>query len=200
MIAFVRGIVSGIEENKIELDTGALGYEINVPASLTDGISMGQELLLYTHLNVKEDEMSLFGFKTRDELHMFRLLITVGGIGPKGAVGILSVFHPSDLRFAILSGDAKTLSKAPGIGQKTAQRICMELKDKVTPEEGLEHFNDDTKDTVKDTENSARAEAAAALTALGYSGSEAYRAVNAFDTAGMDTEEILKEALKHIGI
>ena len=201
MISFVRGTLFSVSENKIEVDTGSIGYEINVPTTVLDKLPpRGQEVLLYTYLNVREDEMSLFGFLTRDALDIFKLLITVSGIGPKGALGVLSAFTPSDLRFAILSQDAKMISKAPGIGAKTAQRLIMELKDKVSLDDGLAHFNDD--ETVlpsssgSGADQEAKTEAVMALNALGYSGTEALKAVSKVDISGKTAEEIIKAALK----
>lgn len=202
MISFVRGTLAGVSENKIEIDTGALGYEVNVPASVLDELPpIGTEVKVYTYLSHKEDEMSLFGFTTKDALAMFKLLINVNGIGPRGALGILSVFTPVDLRFAVLAGDAKAISRAPGIGPKTAQRLIIELKDKVSLEDGLAHFNDDVqpaagKDNAADM--SAKNEAVVALTVLGYSNSEALKAVQGIDVTGMTTEDILKAALKKL--
>ncbi len=203
MISFIRGTLESVSENKIEIDTGALGYEVNVPVSVIEKLpSPGSEIKVYTYLSHKEDEMSLFGFDTKDALQMFKLLINVNGIGPRGALGILSVFTPSDLRFAVLAGDAKAISKAPGIGPKTAQRLIIELKDKVSLEDGLAHFNDDVQPAAGRNDSadmSAKNEAVVALTVLGYSNSEALKAVQGIDVTGLTTEDILKEALKKIG-
>ncbi len=202
MISFVRGTLAGVSENKIEIDTGALGYEVNVPASVLDELPpIGTEVKVYTYLSHKEDEMSLFGFTTKDALAMFKLLINVNGIGPRGALGILSVFTPVDLRFAVLAGDAKAISRAPGIGPKTAQRLIIELKDKVSLEDGLAHFNDDVQPAAgknNAADMSAKNEAVVALTVLGYSNSEALKAVQGIDVTGMTTEDILKAALKKL--
>ena len=203
MISFVRGTLSAVFENRVEIDTGSIGYEIFVPVSVLEELPpVEEDVQLYTYLNVKEDEMSLFGFLTRDALEIFKLLITVSGIGPKGALGVLSAMSPTDVRFAVLSGDAKAFAKAPGIGPKTAQRLIIELKDKVSLEDGLEHFNDapvSGKRTVDPEEASAKSEAIVALTVLGYSNSDALRAVNGIDLRNKTTEEILKEALKKLG-
>ena len=202
MISFVRGTLAGVSENKIEIDTGALGYEVNVPASVLDELPpIGTEVKVYTYLSHKEDEMSLFGFTTKDALAMFKLLINVNGIGPRGALGILSVFTPVDLRFAVLAGDAKAISRAPGIGPKTAQRLIIELRDKVSLEDGLAHFNDDVQPAAgknNAADMSAKNEAVVALTVLGYSNSEALKAVQGIDVTGMTTEDILKAALKKL--
>ncbi len=200
MIAFVSGILSAVYENKVEIDAGTLGYEVFVPGSVLDRLpSQGDPVKLYTYLNVKEDEMSLFGFLDRDSLELFKQLIAVSGIGPKGGLAILSTFSPSDLRFAIMAGDAKSIARAPGVGSKTAQRIVIELKDKMSFTDTLEHINENTGNVQAPADGSARSEAILALTALGYSSSDALRAVSKIDTKDADVETILKEALKEIG-
>lgn len=200
MISFIRGTVSSVSENKVEIDTGSFGFEVNVPMSVIGNLPpVGEDTELYTHLNVKEDEMSLYGFSTRDELQMFRLLINVSGIGPKGAISMLSALTPTDIRFAVMAKDAKALSKAPGIGAKTAERIIIELKDRVSLEDSLDSFSGPShKSGASLGDTSAKNEAITALTALGYSGSEALKAVNGIDTEGKTTEDILKEALKRL--
>ena len=200
MISHLRGELTYVRENKVEIDTGALGFEVQVPMTVIDRLpGIGSPIELFTYMNVKEDEMSLFGFPDRDSLDMFKLLITVSGIGPKGALGILSSMTPSDIRFAVLSQDVKAISKAPGIGSKTAQRLIIELKDKVSLSDGLEHMNDDVRPVGNASDSSEKSEAIIALTVLGYSNTDAVRAVSGIDTAGKTTEEILKEALKRIG-
>ena len=200
MIAFVKGILSEIGEGKVVVDCGSLGYEINVPSSVTGAVRIGSEVKLYTFLNVREDEMSLFGFLDQDSLSMFRLLITISGIGPKGALAVLSVMSVSDLRFAVLAGDAKSISRAPGIGQKTAQRIVMELKDKVSIGESFESIgNAGPAAALSEEESSAKSDAIIALTELGFSSSDAYRAVSKVETAGRSANQILKDALKALG-
>ncbi|MBQ6036729.1 MAG: Holliday junction branch migration protein RuvA [Lachnospiraceae bacterium] len=200
MISHLRGELTYVRENKVEIDTGALGFEVQVPMTVIDRLpGIGSPIELFTYMNVKEDEMSLFGFPDRDSLDMFKLLITVSGIGPKGALGILSSMTPSDIRFAVLSQDVKAISKAPGIGSKTAQRLIIELKDKVSLSDGLEHMNDDVRPVGNASDSSEKSEAIIALTVLGYSNTDAFRAVSGIDTAGKTTEEILKEALKRIG-
>ena len=181
MIAFVKGILSEIGEGKVVVDCGSLGYEINVPSSVTGAVRIGSEVKLYTFLNVREDEMSLFGFLDQDSLSMFKLLITISGIGPKGALGVLSVMSVSDLRFAVLAGDAKSISRAPGIGQKTAQRIVGSAA------------------ALTGEESSAKSDAIIALTELGFSSSDALRAVSKVEIAGRSANQILKDALKALG-
>ena len=200
MIAFVKGILSEIGEGEVVVDCGSLGYEINVPSSVTGAVRIGSEVKLYTFLNVREDEMSLFGFLDQDSLSMFKLLITISGIGPKGALGVLSVMSVSDLRFAVLAGDAKSISRAPGIGQKTAQRIVMELKDKVSISDSFDSSgNVGSAAALTGEESSAKSDAIIALTELGFSSSDALRAVSKVEIAGRSANQILKDALKALG-
>lgn len=201
MIAYLKGEVVEIEEDKLILDCGTIGYNISMPASALDGtLRPGQEVKIHTHLHVREDAMQLYGFLTRDDLKMFRMLLGVSGIGPKAALGILSGLSADELRFAVLSDDVKTISRAPGVGKKTAQKMILELKDKLDLQEAFDtktmHVQDASQAETGDLAD-ARKEAVQALTALGYSGSEALRAVKQVDMSpNMNVEEILKQALK----
>ncbi len=200
MIAFVRGILNARTESSVIVDAGGLGFEIFVPLSVQDRLpAIGDEVTLHTYMNVKEDGMSLYGFLNRDDLSMFKMLITVSGVGPKGAQAILSCLSADDLRFAILSQDAKAISKAQGVGARTAQRVILELKDKVSLDDGFSHLSESVSGGRNAAETSERNEAIMALTVLGYSNSDAMRAVAAVDTEGKSTEEILHEALKQMG-
>jgi Holliday junction DNA helicase RuvA len=142
----------------------------------------------------------LYGFLDRDELDVFKLLIGVSGIGPKGAIGILSALSPDDLRFAVLSGDSKAISKAPGIGAKTAQRVVLELKDKLSLEDAFEKKQENTARVLGNASGSSvKNDAVLALTALGYSSSESLKAVSKVEiTEEMDVEDVLKAALKRM--
>lgn len=201
MIAYIKGEVTEIEEDKLILECGTIGYNISMPASALDGtLRPGQEVKIHTHLHVREDAMQLYGFLTRDDLKMFRMLLGVSGIGPKAALGILSGLSADELRFAVLSDDVKTISRAPGVGKKTAQKMILELKDKLDLQEAFDtktmHVQDSSQAETGDLAD-ARKEAVQALTALGYSGSEALRAVKQVDMSpDMNVEEILKQALK----
>ena len=139
MIAYLKGEVVEIEEDKLILECGTIGYNISMPASALDGtLRPGQEVKIHTHLHVREDAMQLYGFLTRDDLKMFRMLLGVSGIGPKAALGILSGLSADELRFAVLSDDVKTISRAPGVGKKTAQKMILELKDKLDLQEAFD--------------------------------------------------------------
>lgn len=206
MIAYIKGEIVWIEEERIVLESGNIGYNIMMPASSLEAQDfIGKEVKIYTHLNVREDAMQLYGFLTLDELKTFRLLLGVNGIGPKAALGILSGLTTDELRFAVLSDDVKTISKAPGIGKKTAQKLILELKDKIDLEEAFETKQThvmETEGKIDSKENKdAKKDAVAALTALGYSSTEALRAVRqAGVTPDMDVETILKLALKNMSL
>ena len=206
MIAYIKGEVAWIEEERIVLESGNIGYTIMMPASSFDTQDLvGKEVKIYTHLNVREDAMQLYGFLNLDELKTFRLLLGVNGIGPKAALGILSGLTTDELRFAVLSDDVKTISKAPGIGKKTAQKLILELKDKIDLEEVFETKQEHVRETEgkmeSKEENAAKKDAVDALTALGYSSTEALRAVRQTGvTQDMDVETILKLALKNMNL
>ena len=206
MIAYIKGEVAWIEEARIVLESGNIGYNIMMPASSFDTQDLvGKEVKIYTHLNVREDAMQLYGFLNLDELKTFRLLLGVNGIGPKAALGILSGLTTDELRFAVLSDDVKTISKAPGIGKKTAQKLILELKDKIDLEEVFETKQEHVRETEgkmeSKEENAAKKDAVDALTALGYSSTEALRAVRQTGvTQDMDVETILKLALKNMNL
>ena len=200
MISYIKGELVELTENAIVLDHDGMGFLIMMPASILAKLpAIGSELKVHTYLYVKEDALELYGFLTKDDLKVFRLLITVSGIGPKGALAILSTMSPDDLRFAVLAGDSKTISKAPGIGSKTAQKLIIELKDKLKIEDVLDGGADGGYEPQSDMGDTAAAEAVMALTALGYSSADATRAVRQVDGgADMDSEALLKAALKKL--
>nr|WP_296006911.1 Holliday junction branch migration protein RuvA [uncultured Blautia sp.] len=202
MIAYIKGKVAEILEDRVILEAGSMGYNIFMPmASAEAELRKGDEVKLHTYLNVREDAMQLFGFLTRDDLNTFKLLLGVNGIGPKAALGVLSGLTADELRFAVLADDVKTISRAPGIGKKTAQKLILELKDKMDLQEAFELKTEHVREAQgKESELSdARKEAVEALTALGYSGADALRAVKKVDmTPEMDVETLLKAALKNL--
>lgn len=199
MYSYMKGELVEILEDTIVLEVNHIGYNIHIPASMIDKFSgTGQYIKIYTYFHVKEDSMKLYGFLTRDDLKIFKLLLGVSGIGPKGALAILTVMTPDDLRFAILGEDAKTIAKAPGIGTKTAQRLILELKDKLDLEEAFESKLMHSEES-GDSDTGIKNEAVQALAALGYSSTEALKAVNAVEfTEGITVEEVLKAALKQM--
>ena len=206
MIAYIKGelVYSGVDT--IVVETNGIGYEIRVPLTVMQELpEIGDTVRIHTYLYVREDALSLYGFTSRDDLDIFKLLITVNGIGPKGALGILGAISPDTLRFAVLSDDVKTISKAPGIGTKTAGKLIIELKDKLKLEDVFElklakMAEDKVSETsTKDATKVMRNEAIQALVALGYSNTDAMKAVRQVEiTEGMDVEEVLKRSLKNM--
>ena len=198
MIHFVRGKLDETGTDYIVLDNHGIGYLIYVPSSVLEELPpIGETIRIFTYMYVREDQMTLYGFLTRDDLHIFKLLIGVSGIGPKGALGILSTISPNQLRFAIMAGDSKAISKAPGIGAKTAQKLIIELKDKLKLEDVFEEESTPSGTAVLD--HNAEKEAMMALVSLGYSESEAFKALKKIDaTTDMDSDALLKLALKQM--
>lgn len=203
MIAFLKGEIADMTESSIVLDVNGIGYEVLVPGQLLSMLEgIGQELKLYTYMQVREDAIVLFGFLTRDDLQMFKMLIGVNGVGPKAGLSIMSALGADDLRFAILADDAKRLAKTPGIGGKTAQKIILELKDKLDLEDAFEKKLASDK-ILPEVSAAAGSEviqdAVQALVALGYGSTEALKAVRSVKpTEDMDVEMVLKEALKRM--
>lgn len=199
MYSYIRGILTDQDEETIVVEAAGVGYNIYTTGQTFQALPpIGSEVKIYTYLQVREDAMTLFGFLTKDDLKVFKLLLGVNGIGPKGAIGILSVMTTDDLRFAVLADDAKAIAKAPGVGNKTAQRLILELKDKLSLEEVFEQKLAHTAQSEEaHTTSGMQNEAVQALVALGYSSSEALKAVSAVElTEQMDTEALLKAALK----
>ncbi len=199
MIGYLKGELAQIKENYVVLEVGNIGYEVSLPSSAIMQLpSVGSTVKVYTYLHVREDVIGLFGFLTKDDLEMFKLLITVNGIGPKGALGILSFISADDIRFAVLADDVKTISKAPGIGNKTAGKLILELKDKFKLENAFEQkLINQTMQYTGSTVMNLKDEAVQALTVLGYSASDALKIVNKVEIVeGMTSEEILKLCLK----
>ena len=201
MYAYIKGDITAIEEESLIIENNGIGYRVTVPASILDGeLGIGDSVKVYTYFSVREDAMQLFGFLSKDDLDMFRKLLGVSGVGPKAGVAIRSALGADTLRFAILSDDAATISKAPGIGRKTAQKIILELKDKVDLMDAFEQKAAHTEErkNVSDHE-SPQSEAVLALTALGYPNAQALKAVRAASAQGFsDVEELLKAALKEL--
>lgn len=201
MLSYVRGELVAIEEDKVIVDVNGVGFGVFMPAQSMNYLPMlGEEVKLHTYMNVREDALQLYGFLTRDDLKVFKLLIGVSGIGPKGGLSILSQMSPDDLRFAVMANDAKTIAKAPGIGKKTAEKLIIELKDKLDIEDVLnKNVEDSTVSISTSASNEVQAEAIQALVALGYGSTEATKAVKKVSIDEDTTvEEVLKIALKNI--
>ncbi|MDY6341864.1 MAG: Holliday junction branch migration protein RuvA [Lachnospiraceae bacterium] len=202
MFAFFRGTVDYLSESEVWLDVNGVGYEIAISPSTASRLQGfgSEEVTVYTYMMVHEDQIGLYGFLTRDELMLFKKLITVSGVGPKAGLSLLSVLDADDLRFAIASGDVKAISRAPGVGRRTAERLILELKDKIdvaAPAAGQEAGEEPG---ITGAEQSGdAADAVAALVALGYGRAEAVKAVHAAKGEGISgTEELLKGALRHM--
>ena len=176
MIAFVKGKIEDLSEENVVVDVGGVGINVKISAGTFNLLpGMGGEVKLYTYTSVREDAFNLFGFLTRDELELFKKLITVNGIGPKGGLSILSVMSADELRFAIVSGDGAAIAKAPGVGKKTAERVILDLRDKISLEDTLIHKEIQASGTGSGDSHAVN-EAVGALTALGDSATDAPQA------------------------
>ena len=202
LISFLSGKLEYADLNVAVVNCNGVGYEINICASDNDRLpAPGSDVKIFTFLSISENTGAmLYGFLTRDELEMFRLLITVNGVGPKVAKTLLGGMNPDTLRFAILSEDSKTIAKAPGIGAKTAGRIILDLKDKVNLMDAFEKKLENSKeDAVESGLSQAKEDAVLALVSLGYSRTESLQAVKKVEmTDDMDADRILKESLKYL--
>lgn len=199
MIAYISGALVSAGENYIVIDNHGMGYRIFVSGKFLEHIpAYGTQIKIYTHMYIREDELTLYGFHSEEELSVFRVLIGISGVGPKVAMAILTALTIQELQLAVISEDAKTISKANGVGAKGASRIILELKDKLKMEDMMDAAYEQS--IVQDTQdiNAAR-DAILALVNLGYSSSEAALAVKKIgDTSQMDIEAILKAALKKL--
>ena len=199
MIAYISGALVSAGENYIVIDNHGMGYRIFVSGKFLEHIpAYGTQIKIYTHMYIREDELTLYGFHSEEELSVFRILIGISGVGPKVAMAILTALTIQELQLAVISEDAKTISKANGVGAKGASRIILELKDKLKMEDMMDAAYEQS--IVQDTQdlNAAR-DAILALVNLGYSNSEAALAVKKIaDTRQMDIESILKAALKKL--
>lgn len=202
MYAYIKGELAEINSDHIVIETGGIGYQIYIPGQTFSYLPpIGEQLKVYTYLYLREDAMILYGFLTKDDLELFKLLISVSGIGPKGGLAILSTLNADELRFAVLSGDAKSIARSPGIGGKTAQRLILELKDKMSLEEAFEKKTEHVNSVQSSGSSSVKNDAVMALTALGYSSTESLKAVSAVEiTEDMDVEALLRAALKHMSL
>ena len=201
MYAYIKGILAEITEDAIIVENQGIGYEIAVPGQVFDYLpSVGEEVKIYTYHYVREDAILLYGFLTKEDVRIFKMLIGVSGIGPKGALSILSVLSTDDLRFAILGDDAKAIAKAPGVGAKTAQRVIIELKDKLSLEDAFEQkLANQAQKAELNPAVGVKNEAILALTSLGYSQSEALKVLQGIEISPDEqVEDVLKMALKQM--
>lgn len=201
MIRFVKGIVAFLGENEVIVERNGIGLGISVPLSVLEALpGVGEEVMLYTYMNVREDAMQLFGFLTQEDLRMYKLLIGVSGIGPKAGLGIMGAMSTEDIRYAIMAGDAKSIAKAPGIGPKTAGKVILELKDKLDWEELLPESGRELHSSVREENGAANGivqDAIEALVVLGYPKMDAAKAVRSVVLSeDMTVEALLKQSLK----
>lgn len=206
MYAYLRGIVAQKTSERIVVEVSGVGYNVSVsPGRIGEFPECGEEVKVYTYTSVREDAISLYGFVTLEELELFKLLISVSGIGPKGGLAMLSVMGVEEIRYAIMTGDAKLLAQAPGVGKKTAERVIIDLKDKVNAQDFEGYIADSVSEKSLREDPNAR-EAADALTALGYSAKEAESAVGQVlrnldmqsGNSEVPSDQILKLALKYL--
>jgi len=197
MISYIKGTYVFSTDKYIVVETGGIGYRIFVSSVTLDILpSLGSAVKIFTYMNVKEDGISLYGFFALEEQEIFYKLLTVSGVGPKGALGFLSKLSPQDIIMAIVSDDVKSLSQAPGVGKKTAQRVILELKDKFSAEDVLGgSFFENGEETGQTGVSNAKLDTVDALTALGYSKSEAVKAVGLIWEDSLSAEKALKLAL-----
>ena len=204
MLSYIIGEVAEISADTIVVENNGIGFNIKTSAITIDSLPpVGDMVRIYTYLHVREDAMQIFGFLSKDELEVFKLLLNVNGIGPKGALGILSAISTDDLRFAVLSDDVNLIKSCPGVGAKTAQKLIIELKDKLRLEDAFEMAvnNNNKKNTVQDNTVIVMNEAVEALVSLGYSSKDAIAAVKKVENIqNKNSEQILKEALKGLAI
>lgn len=203
MIAYITGELITTNQEGIIVEQNGMGYNIMMPLSSVNNLpNNGSFVKIYTFLYVREDNLSLYGFLNQDDLGVFKLLITVSGIGPKGALAILSSMTADDLRFAVLAEDVKTITKAPGVGTKTAKKLILELKDKFKLDESFEvrlANNESGTDSNGSNIMRIRNETIEALSVLGYSRSDAVKAVRSIKIEDdMTIEEVIKISLKQL--
>ena len=207
MIHFIHGNLCDVAEGLVVVEAAGVGYGIHVPASVIGALPpIGEDIKIYTYFSLTQNGVDLYGFLSPEDRAMFTMLLTVSGIGPKGALGILSALTPDDLRMAIVTGDSKAISRAPGVGNKTAQRVVLELKDKLDATEVFSSALDHSHGAGAAADAGAAAgvygaqkEAVEALVALGYSNVEASRAVKKVEISeGMTVDQILKASLKNL--
>lgn len=201
MIAYVKGTLSEVGNDYIIVEVNNIGYQIKVSLRVIEALPiLGSEVKMHTYTYVREDMIALYGFGTKEDLDMFLLLLSVNGVGPKGALGILSMFTSSQLKMSIVAGDHKMIAKAPGVGSKTASRLLLELKDKISLEDMVDSIDHEAASHGQEQLlDDFRKEAVEALTALGYSPAESLKAVRSIKEAeGMNSEQLLKAALRQM--
>ena len=196
MLYYIEGKVVLLKQNLVVVDVNGIGYACHASQTTVASVQEGQQAKLYTHLYVREDILDLYGFASEEERNCFQLLIAISGVGPKAALSILSVAPPQKLVLSIMTGDEKILTQAQGIGKKIAQRIVLELRDKMAKEQ-METVSNVKASVVISSEDQV-GEAVSALMVLGYSQSEAMQAMNGLELSEMPAEEIIRQCLKRL--
>ena len=196
MYAYIKGSLEIKGNDYVVIEAGGIGYKIFAPITTINKLGeIGDQVKVYTHYHVREDDISLYGFYSLEELRMFELLISVSGVGAKSANSILANITPSSFALAVITNNVKELTKLPGIGAKSAQRIILELKDKLKSDESLPSNDPIFTEVIANDDNAS--EAVSALQVLGYPVKEATKAVASFDSSNMSVEDIIKKALLH---
>lgn len=201
MLAYIKGILEIKTKGYIVVEAGGLGYKIFMPEStIANTGNIGDKVQIYTFMRVREDDVSLYGFLTNEELRMFELLLSVSGIGAKGALGILSNITPSQFALAVISNDVAILKKVPGIGPKTAQRAILELKDKLKKEQEISIAEGEEASNIEQVikEDEKVSEAISALQVLGYSKREIVEALQTIEVVSLSVEDIIKKGLANL--
>ena len=199
MFSYIKGILEVKNLNYVVIDVNRIGFKIFMSESAIQRLEeTGNTVKIYTHMNVKEDDLSLYGFITNEELRMFELLIGVSGVGAKSAISMLSSITPSKFALAVISNDVKTLTKIPGIGPKSAQRIILELKDKLKTEEAIQTNNIELKTSI--VEDNKLEEAVQALKVLGYTRQEIESVLAKIEINTLTVEDIIRKALSFLGM
>ena len=198
MISYIKGKLEIKSKDYIVVDVGGIGYKIFMSETAINELEKGKEVKIFTYMKVREDDISLYGFLNNEELVTFELLISVGGVGAKSAISILSNITPSKFALAVITNDVNTLKKLPGIGAKTAARIILELKDKMKTEQSIEeNKNEEIKEAIV-LDNKAN-DAVEALCVLGYTRKDVEKVLSNIDTNKLTVEEIIKQGLKYLG-
>ena len=197
MFHHIKGTVVHVDPNRVVLDNGGVGYSINTSFFSASAVKKGEEALFYTYLHVREDAMELYGFATEEELSCYKMLTSISGVGPKAALAILSVVTPEKLALCVISEDEKALTKAPGVGKKLAQRIILELKDKLAKSQLSVSGTSGVELPSPQVNMGSTGEAPAALTVLGYGRAEAAEALKGLDES-LPVEELVRQCLKKL--
>lgn len=197
MFHHIKGTVFHVDPSRVVLDNGGVGYSINTSFFSASAVKKGEEALFYTYLHVREDAMELYGFATEEELSCYKMLTSISGVGPKAALAILSVVTPEKLALCVISEDEKALTKAPGVGKKLAQRIILELKDKLAKSQLSVSGGAGVELPSPEVNMGSAGEALAALTVLGYGRAEAAEALGGLDES-LPVEELVRQCLKKL--